>query len=297
MNSRQLQIFCKVADCGSMSIAAGQLFLAQSAVSTAIQKLEESLGTKLFERRERRIFLTEDGRLIHVRGRRILAEMEDAKTELAERRALQRGHVVIGIPAMLASYHFPKLFTSFCRRYPGITVSVADEGTETIRDRLRAGSLDLGIVNLERSHHELATDYRIVEEVLACVGAGHAWAGRRNLPLAAFAAEPLVLYRKGYYLREVIEVLGAEQNVPLNVAYETNLFPLMRTLISGGHAVGVCLRCLAAAEPLVAGVSFKPRIPLNLALGWRKRGTLPAAARAFIEHCVADGVQIGAMRP
>ena len=286
MNFRQLQIFCKVADCGSMSIAARQLFLAQSAVSSAIQKLEDSLETKLFERRERRIFLTEDGRQLHARGRRILAELEDAKTELAEQRALQRGHVVIGIPAMLASYHFPKLFTSFCRRYPGISVSVVDEGTETIRERLRAGSLDLGIVNLERTHQELATEYRIEEEVLACVGADNAWAGRRSIPLAAFAAEPLVLYRKGYYLREVIALLGAEQGLSLNVAYETNLFPLMRTLISSGHAIGVCLRCLAEAEPLVAGVSFKPRIPLNLALGWRKRGSLPVAARAFVEHCI-----------
>ena len=182
MNSRQLQIFCKVADCGSISVAAGQLFLAQSAVSTAIQKLEESLGTKLFERRERRIFLTEDGRLLLGRGHRILAELEGARTELSERRALQRGHLIIGIPAMLASYYFPTLFTSFCRRYPGITVSVVDEGTETIRERLRAGSLDLGIVNLERAHQELATDYRIEEEVLACVGAGHAWAARCDVP-------------------------------------------------------------------------------------------------------------------
>ena len=288
MNSRQLQIFCKVADCGSVSVAAGQLFLAQSAVSTAIQKLEESLGTKLFERRERRIFLTEDGQLLLARGHRILAELEGARTELSERRALQRGHLIIGIPAMLASYYFPTLFTSFCRRYPGITVSVVDEGTETIRERLRAGSLDLGIVNLERAHQELATDYRIEEEVLACVGAGHAWAARCDVPLAAFAAEPLVLYRPGYYLREVIELLGAEQGLTLNVAYETNLFPLMRTLISSGHAIGVCLRCLAAAEPLVAGISFRRRIALNLALGWRKRGSLPAAARAFVEHCIGE---------
>jgi hypothetical protein len=52
-------------------------------------------------------------------------------------------------------------------------------------------------------------------------------------------------------------------------------------VIVSGHALGVCLRCLAAAEPLVVGVSFKPRIPLNLALAWRRRGYLPACGASL----------------
>src|SRR4030095_16246931 len=81
---RHLRAFLAVADEGSANRAGAALFRAQSAVSRSIQKLERELGVDLFERRARGMLLTEYGRALAVRARRVQAEMLRAKTELAD---------------------------------------------------------------------------------------------------------------------------------------------------------------------------------------------------------------------
>src|SRR2546426_8634466 len=80
---RHLRAFLAVADQGSANRAGAALFRAQSAVSRSIRKLEHELGVQLFERRARGMLLTESGRALLVRTRRVHAEMQLARTELA----------------------------------------------------------------------------------------------------------------------------------------------------------------------------------------------------------------------
>src|SRR5213082_2147692 len=80
---RHLRAFLAVADQGSANRAGSALFRAPSAVSRSIHKLEHELGVELFERRARGMLLTECGRALLVRARRVYAEMQRARTELA----------------------------------------------------------------------------------------------------------------------------------------------------------------------------------------------------------------------
>src|SRR6266699_1417044 len=80
---RHLRAFLAVADQGSANRAGAALFRAPSAVSRSIHKLEYELGVKLFERRARGMLLTEYGRALLVRARRVYAEMQRARTEIA----------------------------------------------------------------------------------------------------------------------------------------------------------------------------------------------------------------------
>ena len=80
---RHLRVFLAVADQGSANLAGAALFRAQSAVSRSIHKLETELGVKLFERRARGMLLTEYGRALQVRVRRVQAEMQRARSDVA----------------------------------------------------------------------------------------------------------------------------------------------------------------------------------------------------------------------
>lgn len=83
LDSRRLLAFATLARIGSFTLAAQELHLTQSAVSHAIKALEDELGLRLFERRGRRVALTPAGRQLLVRAQRILAEMQDARADLA----------------------------------------------------------------------------------------------------------------------------------------------------------------------------------------------------------------------
>ena len=83
LDSRRLLAFATLAQIGSFTLAAKELHLTQSAVSHAIKALEDELGLRLFERRGRRVGLTPAGRQLLIRAQRILAEMQDARADLA----------------------------------------------------------------------------------------------------------------------------------------------------------------------------------------------------------------------
>ncbi|MBM3872594.1 MAG: LysR family transcriptional regulator [Verrucomicrobia bacterium] len=83
LDSRRLLAFATLARIGSFTLAAKELHLTQSAVSHAIKALEDELGLRLFERRGRRVALTPAGEHLLIRAQRILAEMQDARADLA----------------------------------------------------------------------------------------------------------------------------------------------------------------------------------------------------------------------
>lgn len=118
-----LTAFVKTVDLGSF-VAAGQVLdLSASAVGKAVARLEAQLGVRLLQRSTRRISLTEEGRLLHERGRRMLDDWHDTQSMLSESRERPRGHLRLSAP--IVSHHFllPAL-PSFTERYPEVDLDI-----------------------------------------------------------------------------------------------------------------------------------------------------------------------------
>jgi len=133
---RHLRVFLAVAEQGSANLAGAALFRAQSAVSRSIHKLESELGVKLFERRARGMLLTEYGRALQVRARRVHAEMQRARSDLA---TLAPGGAVRNAPifgmltherrvrafvALAEQHHMPSVAESLGITQPAVSMAV-----------------------------------------------------------------------------------------------------------------------------------------------------------------------------
>src|SRR4051794_34268423 len=101
MELRQLRYFAAVASCRNFTRAAELLHVAQPAVSAQIRQLEQELGVTLLARTTRRVALTQAGELFLARTRRVLAELDAARGDLAELTATLRGHVTLGTTPVL----------------------------------------------------------------------------------------------------------------------------------------------------------------------------------------------------
>ena len=135
---RQLRAFLAVADQGSANRAGIALFRAQSAVSRSIHKLESELGVTLFERRARGMLMTEYGRALLVRARRVHAEMQSARAELAA--LAQKGDVrnapifgmltperrVRAFVALTEQHHMPSVAESLGITQPAVSIAVRE---------------------------------------------------------------------------------------------------------------------------------------------------------------------------
>lgn len=287
MDLRQLNFFLEVVDAGGFTKAAEKINIAQSAISIAIKKLEEELEVKLFVRRDRRISLTAEGESLALNAKEIFRGVAKARQEISDLRGLLRGEVRVGLTPMLSSFFFPKLISEFKRQYPALQISIDGDSAWNIQRKIESGDIDMGIITGKApagldSHHILR------EEAVACVHRFHPLAGSKKCPIRDLLTEPLVHFKKGYYLREIIDELAAREGIVPIVMAESNLFSLVRSLVKEELGLAFLLKIAVAKDPDIATISCDPPIFLDLAIAWKKDSPLSPANRAFVNFLIQE---------
>jgi DNA-binding transcriptional LysR family regulator len=293
MDVRQIRYFVEIVHHGSFTRAAEQLHVAQPAISMAIRNLEEELDVTLFNRRDRKVSLTAEGEVFLEHGRGILTDLAAARQAMEDMRGLVKGEVRVGIPPMLSIYFFPDIICDFTRAYPNLRMSVSSEGASLIRRMISEGEIDMGVI-AGSAPQDLEARHFLREEVVICVPPDHPFAARRTVTFTEFRGEPLIFYKEGYYLRELISGMRKETGEALNIVFETNLFSLVKTLIRRGIGISASLRMVADADPEVVAVPFDPPLHLDLKIAWKKNAYLSRANRAFVDFLLEQTKGYGA---
>lgn len=287
MDLRQLKFFLEIAQSEGFTRAAEKLHIAQSALSTCIRKMEEELGVILFNRGERKVTLTAEGEALAIHAKEILQGIEKARQEIEDLRGLLKGEVKVGLTPMLSSFFFPKIISGFKRRYPGLQISIIGDSAWNIQRMVESGEIDMGIIagavpdGLD--HHQL-----VREEVMACVHRYHVFAKSKKLPLRTLLNEPLVLFKDGYHLRELIDGLARNEGVSPVIMAETNLFSLVRELVKEELGLAFLLKMAITRDTEVKSISCDPPLYLDLSIAWKKNSRLSPANRAFLNFLIQE---------
>src|SRR3984957_5166370 len=153
-----LRSFIAVAEAGSITDAAGHLYVSQSALSRRLQQLETDLGGQLLVRGRHGIELTELGRQALGEGRGIVARYDLVRRNIAEQQNLKRGIVRIGGGATFTSFMLPAAIADFQSQHPGIRFHVKEAGSSEIAASVAAGELELGALTLPLPAPDLETE-------------------------------------------------------------------------------------------------------------------------------------------
>lgn len=187
---RHLALLAAVDELGSLNAAARRLHLSPSALSQQLRELEVRLGGPLFTRQWRSLVLNAAGRRLTDSAHAILDEL--VRTE-AETRALlsgARGTIRLTTVCQQSYQWLPKLLRAFGRKWPDIEVTIVAEAAERPNDWLCKGRLDVALVAGDSKPDPRV---RVVplfrDELVALVGQGHPWFGRRTMPVRALADE------------------------------------------------------------------------------------------------------------
>lgn len=141
------RVFLSVAEAGSITQAAENLFLSQSAVSQYIRQLEETLQTTLFVRSRQGVALTDDGRVLFEHVRSALGLLDAAEHKLSQSRSLQRGLLTIGASDTVTSHFLLPHLAAFHRRYPQVHLQVVSGRSYKVLGLLRAGRVDMAFAS------------------------------------------------------------------------------------------------------------------------------------------------------
>ncbi|MEM7155783.1 MAG: LysR family transcriptional regulator [Myxococcota bacterium] len=133
-----IPVLVRVAETESFSEAARQLGISPSGVSKTISRLEERLGVRLFDRTTRKVAITEEGRRFYQRCRQIVADIEEAETELTEAQAGPRGTVLASVPAELGRRVIVPALPELLRRHPDLEVrlELTDRRVDVVGERI-----------------------------------------------------------------------------------------------------------------------------------------------------------------
>ena len=146
MNLDQLRSFVEVAQTGHFTRAAEQLHLAQPSLSRQISTLERELGVELFHRVRGNVALTSAGERLLPLARRMLADADTARNEMAELAGLRRGRIRLGATPTLCTSLVAEVIAEFHERYPGVDIEILERGSRTLLSALMEGALDLALI-------------------------------------------------------------------------------------------------------------------------------------------------------
>ncbi len=181
MSFAQLRAFHAVASAGGFTRGAARIGISQPAVTAQVRALEQRYGTLLFRRLGHRIELTDFGRELWQRTRRVFAELDDLEALLASAGELQAGRLEIGADG---PFSVMDLVAGFIARYPGVRVAVRIGNAARVLAELHAAQTDLAVLNLIEPDPALHAQTLYEDRIVAFVPRGMAsrGAGGSGLP-------------------------------------------------------------------------------------------------------------------
>lgn len=157
-NLSSYRIFYTVANTGNISKAAKELYISQPAISKSIQKLEESVGCKLFSRSSRGVVLTDEGKLLYEHVSEAFETLTMGEEKLKRSIELGVGHLKIGVSSTLCKYLLLPYLKEFIRQNPHISISISCQSTNDTLKLLEDNKIDIGLIgkpeNLKNVHFD-----------------------------------------------------------------------------------------------------------------------------------------------
>ncbi|QBC31318.1 MULTISPECIES: LysR substrate-binding domain-containing protein [Pandoraea] len=292
MELRHLRYFVAVAEALHFSRAAQKLNIGQPPLSMQIRALEDELGVALFERSQRRVFLTTAGRAFLVRARQILADAEAARQEVQQIAGLDAGELRIAFTTSAPMTNLMKrVLTGYRLRYPRVTLTLIESPSERQRDALTERTLDIGLVRQADDAPPIAglSFETLIDEALVVVlHQGHALSGRASLSMADLAHEAFIMHPHDVgtaidgKIRRMCERAGFSPRVVQEARESTTIVALAASGL-GVAILPAAVRCIQIEGACFMDLS-EPDAHTPLLLAKRRDDTSPLV-QAFVAIC------------
>jgi len=283
MDTDALRSFIVIAEISSFSLAAEHLHITQPAISKRIAGLEEALGARLFDRIGRRITLTEAGRHLLPRARRILQELSDCRRAIRDLSGQVSGNLSIGISHHIGLHRLPPVLKHFASQYPDVRLEIEFLDSEVAYEKVHSGALELAVVTLAPTPQPSMSSITVWPDPLVFVVAGdHPLASHDTIDLRSLSDYPAILPGTSTYTGQMVQELFASHSIALSKTMETNYLETIKMMVSIGLGWSVLPRTMIDRRLRALSVSS---IRLQRQLGYvvHEARSLSNAATAFID--------------
>lgn len=285
LSLKQLKYFVATAESGQISRAATALSISQSAITTAIQELEKTLGAELFRRSSHGVELTEHGRNFLAHAYDILAKVEEAM-RLPATRGEALGTLTIATTYTVIGYFLPFHLQRLRRLYPNLTFSVQEVNRQAIEAGLVAGRYDIAVL----LSSNVTTPTLSVETLLSSVRRlwvpwQHVMTTERNVALARVAREPYIMLTVDEAADTALKYWAKTPHRPAEIM-RTSSVEAVRSMVANGEGVAILsdmvYRPWSLEGKRIDTINLADPIPsMDVGLAWKKDADFTPAMTAF----------------
>lgn len=289
MELRHLRYFIAVAEELHFGRAAQVLGISQPPLSQQIQALEEELGARLFERTNRRVALSEAGRLFLDEARQVLAQVDKA-ADVARRAQLgELGEMKIGFTSSAPfNSSIPQAIFAFRQAFPAVHLNLLEMSSRDVAEALVEESIEIGVMRPFPLADSLVAVELFREPLVAVIQAEHPLAeGSENgLYIGALADEPFVFFPRSYGSGLYAQLLSLARQAGFSphIAQEAGEAMTIIGLVSAG--LGVSVLPASFQHMRIKGVVYRPLLDADSSTAvWlvQRKGNLSPMAKAFAE--------------
>lgn len=231
-----------VAQTGSFSQAAKELFISQSTLSQQIQQLENEVGVKLLERNTRKVTLSEYGQEFLPYAKNLIYDAEACLGSIMDVRNMATGKLVIGVTYTFSSVMVDVL-KEFIRDYPGIRLSIRTALMEELMDMLERNEIDLALSYDPGHKYDNIESTELFRSGICVIARDtHPLAQKVSISLEELSRLKLALPVSGMQARDKFDSVLAEKGIKMNIAVEVNDMQILQKLVRDTELVTVFSR-------------------------------------------------------
>lgn len=283
MELLQLKYFQTVAYTEHISKAAKQLKIAQPSLSLTIKRLEDELGTTLFERKGRNIQLSSSGQILLRHVNRIFTEIENARMEILSEEQLISNTIRISItnPRFLTG-----LISDYINHFPESKINQAIGDKSEIFTRLKKGEIDLGIAGHPVQDEEIESCVLVNEDIVLALPSNHRLTGKTKISLSHVADEPFISLANNVEYSDFTTMLCEKAGFTPNISFEVNSNLLVEIIkLDQGVALLPISVCRALGLNYIIFTDDSATYPVGLS--WIRHKLLSSSVRNFRDFIIS----------
>ncbi|TAH43900.1 MAG: hydrogen peroxide-inducible genes activator [Bacteroidetes bacterium] len=269
MNFQQLEYIIAVDNFRHFSDAAAKSFVTQPTLSMMIQKLEDELGVKIFDRSKQPVMPTKAGEAVIAQARMVMQEASRMKEVIRELKGELKGELRLGIIPTVAPYLLPLFLTSFIKKYPLLKVKITELTTSQIIEKLKLNTLDAGILATPLSNPLLNEQILYYEQFMVYASKEEKLMKKKYLLPGDIDPNHLWLLEEGHCLRNQVLNLCELRKKELessNLEYVTGSIETLKKMVDLNNGITIlpelALRELNSQEQKQVK-HFKPPVPVR----------------------------------
>ncbi len=284
---RQLEALVVVYRLGSLTKAAAELHVTQSAISLLIRQIEENFQLRLFDRTTRALRPTAACREAVPIAERILAGAKGLSRRMRDLVEVKTGRISIAVSAGVASALLPRVLAQYRSSYPDVRIDLFDVAPDELLAFVMAGNAEFGIGSAEDDGTPEVKIETLMRSSLSAIGVRDGrFEKRRNLTWDDLENFPLIAMRRGTRIRSQIDEALARSRRELKPSLEVSLITTALALTAEGAGISILpAHMLPKAQfPTLAAVPLvRPAIARHVSLVSREGFVLSPAAQRFVE--------------